>query len=327
MPLYAKTNSEGEFVFDWAWAEAAPRFGVRYYPKLVAAIPFTPVTGPRVLVRDPAQKPELVRMFSRVLDELAKELQASSVHVLFPTAEEAALFEAGGWTHRKGLQFHFENRGYATFEDFLTPFVTKKRTQIRRERSQLARDGVRIEHATGDQITPELARTMYDIYLTTVDKFSWGRRYLNRAFFETVAREMPHRLDWVLARKDGAPHDGIVAGAFNAKKGDRLYGRYWGAFEEVRFLHFNVCYYEGVDQCLRERIAVFEPGAGGEHKRARGFMPTVTHSVHRIYAPRFARAVNEFVAREAVAVEEHVREERAAFYGERGEEEEKEGDE
>jgi len=312
MPVYAKTNSEGEFVFDWAWADAAPRFGVRYYPKLIAAVPFTPVTGPRVLVRDPAQKAMFTRVFAAALDELAREMKASSVHVLFPTEEEATLFEEAGWLHRKGIQFHFENQGYATFEDFLAHFPTKKRTQIRRERSQVARDGLTLEHITKESMTPELAGVMYELYLTTVDKFRWGRRYLNRPFFEIIARDFAGRLDWVLAKRGSE----VVAGAFNAKKGDRLYGRYWGAFEEVKFLHFNVCYYEGVEQCLREKLAVFEPGAGGEHKRARGFLPTVTHSVHRIYSPRFSAAIADFVEREGESVDRVVREEREAFYGE-----------
>ena len=212
-----------------------------------------------------------------------------------------------GFLQRQDIQFHWHNRGYETFEDFLKDLPSKKRTQIRRERAQPARDGVTIRTVDPSEYTPELAKTMHRIYLTTVDKFTWGRRYLNARFFAMVAERFRHRLAWVVAEKDGE----VIAGAFNVEKGDRLYGRYWGGFVEMPFLHFNVCYYHGVERAIARKLAVFEPGAGGEHKRVRGFAPTVTRSAHTFVDPRLRAIVRPFFERERRAVQEHVDEARS----------------
>ena len=307
-PTYVKTGSEGEFVFDWSWADVAHRLGVRYYPKLVTAVPFTPATGARVLV-DPSkpadERDAIVRTVARALSEILPELRVSGAHVLFPREDELALWEDAGFAPRYGVQFHWRNQGYATFEDFLKSLPSKKRTQLRREAKQPAKDGVTIETLTPDAYTPSIVKTMFELYLTTVDKFTWGRQYLNQRFFEIVADRFRHRLAWVVARQGGTGGR-VVAGAFNVKKHRRLYGRYWGTFVELPFLHFNVCYYHGIQQCIAEGLEVFEPGAGGEHKRARGFSPTLTFSGHRLLDQRLRAVIEPHLARERAAVRAHV---------------------
>jgi hypothetical protein len=299
-PAYAKGHSEGEFVFDWSWADAAERMGVDYYPKLLFAVPFTPATGERVLVRPGENRTACVLAIAQAARQWTEGLGLSGVHVLFPREAEANDWEAAGYLRRLGIQFHWENRGYASWDDFLRSLPSKKRTQLRRESSQPARDGVRIETVPPDRITPEIVEAMFRFYLSTVDKFVWGRRYLNRSFFEAVAERFAHRLAWVVAWKGDEP----IAGAFNVRKGRTLYGRYWGAAPgvELPFLHFNVCYYHGIRECIALGLERFEPGAGGSHKRARGFVPTLTHSAHYLHDARLRGAVASFLARERAAV-------------------------
>lgn len=299
-PCYLKLNSEGEFIFDWGIARAAPRFGVDYYPKLLVAVPFTPATGSRFLVARGAD-PKLARAaFVAALDSLMRKMGLSSAHALFVTEDEADEGERIGMMRRRSLQFHWHNRGFSSFDDFLKTLPSKRRTQIRREMKAPAEQGLRIETLRSDAISPALADTAFELYLTTVDKFYWGRRYLNRAFFESVMGSMKDRVELVAA-KDGAGK--IIAGAINLR-GDRvLYGRYWGAHEERPFLHFNVCFYHSIERCIRDGIGTFEPGAGGEHKLARGFDPTSTHSVHLFRDHRFARAVEDFFDKERAAIE------------------------
>lgn len=306
-PAYIKTNSEGEFVFDWSWADLATRMGLEYYPKLVVSVPFTPATGDRILVAEGRDRGDTVALFAHAMRELTRELGLSSAHVLFPHEEEAKQLAASGFAMRYGVQYHFQNPGFASYEDFLKTLPQKKRTQIRRERKQPALDGVVIRTLTSDEITPAVARTMHELYTTTVDKYFYGRRYLNATFFDLISQRFNQRLAWVVAEKDQE----IVASAFNVKKDGVLYGRYWGAFEELPFLHFNVCYYHGVDEVIREGLAAFNPGAGGEHKRVRGFLPTITHSAHHVEDARMRGIVRSFLARERAAIEEHVAEERA----------------
>jgi uncharacterized protein len=302
LPLYLKMNSEGEFVFDWAWADASRRMGAPYYPKLVAGVPFTPASGARLLVRPDCAVPRatLVRLFADALRKTVDTSEVSSAHVLFPHLDEAQLWEDAGFIGRSGVQYQFHNPGYADFEAFLQTLPSKKRTQIRRERKQPERDGVQI--TTERELTAETIEAMHHFYGLTVDQFMYGRRYLNRKFFELVASRFAHRLAWVIARKDGKP----IAGAFNVKKGKTLYGRYWGASETLPFLHFNVCYYHGVEECIREGLSKFEPGAGGEHKRVRGFAPTETFSAHYVKHQRLQSAVHDFVRRERAAIRDVV---------------------
>jgi predicted N-acyltransferase len=301
-PTYMKTSSEGEFVFDWSWADLARRIGTEYYPKLVTAVPFTPATGARVLTRPGDDRALRVSMMARALVQAAPEIGAHGVHALFPTEAEVESWVAAGYLLRYGIQYHFRNKGYATFEDFLKTLPSKKRTQIRREAKQPAKDGVVIERLGPDDYTPAVTRRMFELYLTTVDKFMWGRRYLNLKFFELLVERFRHRLAWVVAKKDGD----IIAGAFNVERGKRLYGRYWGATVDLPFLHFNVCYYHGIEECIARGLEVFEPGAGGEHKRARGFDPTITYSAHWIQDLRMRGILRDFVIRERAAIEAHV---------------------
>jgi predicted N-acyltransferase len=300
-----KGNSEGEFVFDWSWADLAHRLGLAYYPKLVVSAPFTPATGDRLLVASTHDRAEITRLFVGVLQELAREVPLSGAHVLFPREAEARAWWETGMMRRAGVQYHWRNGGWSTWEDFLASFNAKRRHQLKREWAQLAKDGVVVETLAPDAYDRRAADTMYELYVTTVDKFRWGRRYLNPRFFRLVAERWKDRLAWVFATKG----KDVIAGAFNVKKGDRLYGRYWGVRDEaarIPFLHFNVCYYHGVRQCLAEGLTVFEPGAGGEHKRARGFAPTMTHSAHWLADARFSAIVRPHLVREQEAIERYV---------------------
>jgi predicted N-acyltransferase len=310
-PAYVKGNSEGEFVFDWSWADVAARMGIAYYPKLVFAIPFTPATGDRALIAPGEDRDEVIGAFAEAARALCSEAQLSSAHVLFPREAEAGAWERAGFLPRLGLQYHWENAGYLTLDDFLARFNAKKRHQLRREMAQPAKSEIAIETLGAGALDATAVRAMYAFYCSTVDKFHWGRRYLTERFFPLVAARFAHRLAWVVARQRGE----LVAGAFNVKKGDRLYGRYWGASPEVAdepFLHFNVCYYHGIRECIAEGLSVFEPGAGGEHKKARGFLPTLTHSAHFVADARLRRLLSTHLDRERSAIREHVLEERAA---------------
>jgi uncharacterized protein len=304
-PAYLKGNSEGEFVFDFSWARfAEEKLGLDYYPKLIVAVPFTPATGPRWLIDPDADRGLLERAFAGILGAVVKELGLSSAHVLFLPGEQARAFGDAGLVHRAGVQFHWTNAGYRSFDDFLARFGSKRRNQIRRERRELERQGTRLELLTGADITEEIADTMFEFYRSTVQKFYWGRQYLNQKFFREVCARMPERIHVVLARD--AASGRAIAGAFNLIGGGALYGRYWGAREERPFLHFNVCYYAGIEDAIRRGLRLFEPGAGGEHKLARGFEPTLTHSVHYLADRRFDRAVRDFVVHEREALTEHV---------------------
>ncbi|HKY38597.1 MAG TPA: GNAT family N-acetyltransferase [Polyangiaceae bacterium] len=302
-PAYVKTNSEGEFVFDYAWArhsETALR--TPYYPKLLLAVPFTPATGPRILMRPDVDQKRVLQAFARGIPQLCGALPASGAHVLFlPEADSAAL-EQLGYAERRGVQFHWENPGYQSFDDFLSRMNSKRRNQLRRERREMRDRNVEIRALSGRDLTPELIDFVFDFYLSTVEKFAWGRQYLCRELFEEIAKTMPDELHVVVARQQGR----LVGGAFNFLGKDALYGRYWGATQEVPFLHFNVCFYFGIEECIRRGLRKFEPGAGGEHKIARGFEPTVTFSSHLLRHPQLDRAVREFLKRESEAVGLHV---------------------
>jgi predicted N-acyltransferase len=308
MPAYEKTHSEGEFVFDWGWADAAMRAGIAYYPKLVVAVPFTPATGRRLLRAQGVALAEAARLAAAAIRLVVRERGLSSAHVLFSHADECAALEREGFARREGVQFHWHNEGYTSFDDFLSRFQAKKRHALKRERAQLARDAITVETVRGEALSPSMARELYELYTTTVDKFTWGRRYLSEAFFRLLLERFRHRLELVLARD---AHRMLVAGAINASRGTRLYGRYWGAFEERPFLHFNVCYYHSIEDAIARGLSTFEPGAGGEHKLARGFDPTITYSAHWIEDDRLDRAVRAFLAREVPAMRAAVERERA----------------
>lgn len=301
-PLYLKSHSLGEFVFDQGWAEAAQRAGIPYYPKLVVGVPFTPATGRRFLYRDEGDRDRIAATLARALRELCRRNHLSSVHVNFCLSDELRALTAEGFVQRTGYQFMWVNPGWSTFDDYLAAFKSKRRVQIKRERRELADQGVEIRLHAGDDIPDDLFGPMFRLYKTTIDKLYWGRQYLNERLFELLRQRWKKRLRFFVARRN----DRIVAGTFTVHKGDTLYGRYWGAFEDIRFLHFNVCYYASIEYCLAQGIPRFEPGAGGEFKYLRGFDAYPTESAHYLAEPRLAAAVADFVERERSAVQAEI---------------------
>jgi predicted N-acyltransferase len=297
-PLYAKGHSQGEFVFDHGWASAAARAGIPYYPKLLVAVPFTPVAGARFLTAPGAPRDEIVAALAGALEDLCGEARLSSVHVNFCLPDEVAALRARGWLHRTGWQYHWTNAGFATFDDYLASLRSKRRNQVRRERRGLAEERIEIVTLAGDEIPDALFRRMFTLYRTTIDKLPWGQQYLDWRFFELARARLRSRLCFIVARQDGE----VIAGTFNVQKGDALYGRYWGAVRELRYLHFNVCYYAAIEYCIAHGLRRFEPGAGGEFKLLRGFDATRTDSMHWITDPRFADAVRRFLVQERRAV-------------------------
>jgi hypothetical protein len=293
-PLYLKGHSEGEFVFDWGWADAAERAGIAYYPKLLVGVPFTPVSGARLLSAPGEDRGLRLRQLAAALAELCAGNRLSGAHVNFCREDERDALAAAGFLPRLGFQYHWRNAGFASFDDWLAALRSKRRNQVRREQRALAEQGVLIERLVGDAIPDSLFGPMFEIYLTTVRGNPWGRRYLNARFFELLAARFRSRLCFVVARAGGE----IVAGTLNVQKGDALYGRYWGALRPLRHLHFNVCYYAGIAHCIEQGLARFEPGAGGEYKQLRGFDATATWSCHWLADARLRRAVERFLERE-----------------------------
>ena len=299
-PCYIKTHSMGEYVFDHAWADAYHRAGLDYYPKLQVCVPFTPATGRRLLIAadaDPMTRDALIAG----LRAWRAKIEASSVHVTFPTKEEWAAMGALGFLQRTGQQFHFVNEGYADFEGFLGSLASRKRKMIRRERREALAPGITIEALTGAAIKPEHWKAFYDFYIDTGSR-KWGRPYLTRAFFETVGAAMPERILLVMAKREGR----YIAGAINFIGDDALYGRNWGAIEEHPFLHFEVCYYQAIDWAISHGLKRVEAGAQGEHKLARGYRAVPTYSAHEIPDKRFARAIDDYLTRERAAIDEAI---------------------
>jgi uncharacterized protein len=295
--LYLKTDSYGEYIFDWEWARAYQQYGLSYYPKLVVAVPFTPATGPKLLLRPDLDLTTRARVTKALLDaaeDLGTEYGVSSSHALFLPKEELSEFTKRGFTARHSLQFHWRNQGYETFSDYLEALSGKRRRQILRERRQLSGEGLKILHLTGDALLPEHATLMHGFYLSTLEG-KWGVPYLNWAFFEEVFRTMKDRIMLVLA-SDGA--DIPVAGALFFFKGRSLFGRYWGTVQHTRNLHFELCYYQAIDFAIARGFNLFEAGAQGEHKLARGFLPSLTYSAHKIRDPGFGHAIGEYIESE-----------------------------
>ena len=292
-PAYVKLHSQGEFVFDWSWAEAYSRHGLEYYPKLISAIPFTPSTGPRLLVHPDAPAPAVKRALAAGAVEVSKAMRASSFHWLFPRSADAASLEECGLLVRSGCQFHWTNRGYRDFADYLDALTSKRRKEIRRERRDAASAPVDIEIHDGHTATEEHWRAYHALYSSTYDR-KWGYPALTRSFFESVAESLPEQTLLVLARRDG----GYVAGAHCFVGGDTLFGRNWGCTEHHRGLHFEICYYRLIEYCIRRRLRRFDAGAQGEHKITRGFLPVETRSAHWVRDPRFREAIGRFLAEE-----------------------------
>ncbi len=294
-PLYVKFNSEGEFVYDHGWAHAAERAGISYYPKLLVGVPFTPVTGARFLVAEGQDRTQWAKQFGATLRDMCDNEDISGVHVNFCREGEMEALREIGFDVRLGFQYHWKNRDYENFEDYLQRFRSKRRNQIRRERRELERQGIQIEFSVGDEIDLDVVSNMYRFYLANIENHHyWGRQYLNRDFFDLIAERFRSRLQITLARQGGE----AVAGTLNVFKGDVLYGRYWGTDRPLRHLHFNTCYYAPIEFCIERGLARFEPGAGGEYKQVRGFDAEPTSSVHYLKDDRLADAIRDYLARE-----------------------------
>jgi predicted N-acyltransferase len=293
-PLYVKQHSEGEFVFDWGWADAAQRAGIDYYPKLLVGVPFTPVTGARFLTAPGADRARAISRLGAGLREICDANRLSGVHVNFCLPEEKEALAGDGYLLRVGLQYHWHNAGYESFDDYLGRLRSKRRNQVKRERRGVREEGVSTEVIRGEAIADALLEPMFRCYRSTVDHHFYGRRYLNRAFFELLGERFRDRLCFVVAKRG----DRIVAGTTNVVKGDALYGRYWGALEPVRYLHFDVCYYAAIEHCIDAGLARFEPGAGGDYKFLRGFDAQPTYSLHYLADARLAQAVARYLESE-----------------------------
>ena len=299
-PLYGKSHSQGEYVFDHSWADAFERAGGRYYPKLQMAVPFTPVTGRRFLTRPGYEAVGRSALLQGMI-QVATENDLSSAHISFCTEDEAKQGAAMGLLHRLGQQFHWQNANYAQFDDFLTGLSSRKRKQIRKERAQAQNFGGEIISLTGDDIQPHHWDAFWQFYQDTGAR-KWGRPYLTRAFFDALHDTMRDEVLLVLAQRDGRS----VAGALNLIGRDTLFGRYWGALEHHPCLHFELCYYQAIDFAITHGLGRVEAGAQGEHKLARGYMPVATHSLHWIADPAFRDAVEQFLVAEKEAVAEDI---------------------
>ncbi len=302
-PCYLKFNSYGELVFDWAWADAYRRSGKAYYPKLVVASPYTPATAPRILVAPgPAQR-EHADALIRGANRVAERLEVSSLHWLFTTHEETGLLEAQGLMRRTGCQFHWSNAGYTSFEDFLAAFTAEKRKKVKRERRRVREAGIRIRRVPGDEATESEWVCFHRLYEGTFDKRG-GLPTLSLPFFQEIGETMGRQLLLVLAYHGSE----IVAAAFDLVGERSLYGRHWGCFRDFHSLHFEACYYQGLEYCIEQGLGRFEPGAQGEHKISRGFLPTATWSAHWIADPRFRAAIRGALDREARAMHDYLEE-------------------
>lgn len=306
MPLYLKTHSYGEYVFDWAWADAYHRHGLHYYPKLLSAVPFTPVSGRRALARN---RQDALRLVAAAL-EFAQQLGVSSFHSLFPTREQARCMEESGMMLRRAVQFHWFNRGYADFEQFLAGMTHDKRKKVRQDRRKVREAGIDFRWVEGTGISAEDWTFFFRCYRQTYREHR-STPYLNLEFFRRIGRTMPENLLLVVARRNGRP----IAASLNVHNGRHMYGRYWGALEYHPSLHFETCYYQTIEYCIARGIAVFEGGARGEHKLARGLEPVETLSAHWLAHPQFSRAIRDYLARETENMEHYVDElnERSPF--------------
>lgn len=302
IPLYRKAHSWGEFVFDWSWARAWSQAGLSYYPKLVSMAPFTPATGPRLLAAAAGNAARIRAQLARALVEFAEDEGMSSAHVLFIDERDRDALSGANHLLRKDCQFHWFNRGYASFDEFLASFRAEKRKKALRERRRVAEGGIEFDTYSGAEIDADLWRTVFEFSAGTFAAHG-HEHYLNAAFFMTVAQTMPESVMVKVARRRRRP----IASSIFFRSDEALYGRYWGAAADFHSLHFEACYYQGVEYCIEHGVARFEPGTQGEHKVPRGFEPTATWSAHYIADRRFARAIDAYLAEERAAVDEYMR--------------------
>jgi predicted N-acyltransferase len=296
-PAYLKAHSRGEYVFDAGWADAYERAGGNYYPKLQVSVPFTPATGRRLLVPDTENAEPIRQGLARGLIELAKLRDASSVHVTFAPENEWRLLGELGFLQRNDQQFHWENAGYATFDDFLNALAARKRKAIKRERREALEHGIEVQWLTGSDLTETVWDHFFAFYIETGSR-KWGRPYLTRQFYSLIGETMPDKVLLVMAKRAGR----TIAGAINFIGSDTLFGRHWGAIEHHPFLHFELCYYQAIEYAIQHKLRRVEAGAQGEHKLARGYMPVTTYSAHYIADPSLRRAIADYLKRERAYV-------------------------
>jgi hypothetical protein len=308
MPLYRKGHSRGEFVFDFSWANAYAQHGLKYYPKLLTAIPFTPVRGPRMLAAAGADQSAIAAALVKAAKDYARSEHLSSWHVLFPSEENLMTLKSAGLIERRDCQFHWFNQGYESFDAFLATFTAEKRKKAKRERRRVADAGIEFDTRLGGEMDNALWRAVYEFYADTFYRHG-HEPYLNLDFFKRIAATMPDKLMLKIARHGASP----IAVAIFFVSEDALFGRYWGAGGNFHSLHFETCYYQGIEYCIEHKLQRFEPGTQGEHKVPRGFVPTLTSSAHDIVDMRFSAAIRDFAVREArgvdryaAAVNEHV---------------------
>ena len=307
MPLYIKTDSQGEFIFDWSWADAYYRNGLDYYPKLVSSIPFTPASGPRILISNKARSPEIIKEVSNALKKITKDSNFSSVHILLAGKDEIANFSDQDFSLRTSYSFHWFNKDYTSFNHFLEDMTSRQRKNIKKERNKIIEQGISLIRVTGNEITLEMIESFYQFYQVTYLKRGM-RGYLNFEFFKKIVETIPESIMLVLAQN---PSGQYVAGALNFFDQEKLYGRYWGCLEEYDSLHFETCYYQGIEFCIDEKLHSFDPGVQGEHKIKRGFCPIETFSAHWIKDLRFKEAIDDFLDREREHVLEYNQDRRA----------------
>lgn len=305
MPLYLKYHSYGEYVFDWSWADAYSRHGMDYYPKLLGAIPFTPATGQRLCIAEGCDYATVFKFVTENIRRLAEEEKVSSIHFLFPTPEDSAQLRALGFPQRRGAQYHWFNQGFESFDEFLATFSSRKRKNLSKERRRVSEQNLQLVTLEGCDVSPEIWQRFYYFYQMTYAKRSGHGGYLEQDFFEKIAQTLSEHIVLVLTydhNRDGE----IIAGALNFRDDKTLYGRYWGCIVEYEFLHFEACYYQGIEYCIANKLDKFDPGAQGEHKIKRGFTPIETWSNHWVADDEFRVAIDDFLLRDNQSVARYI---------------------
>jgi len=303
-PLYIKLHSQGEYVFDHSWANAYQNAGGNYYPKLQASIPFSPVTGNRILIKNKTDKKslgEIIKLFGKIVEDHTNALNFSSAHITFCSDFEAKNLSKIGFLHRIGEQFHWKNNNYKNFNDFLLSLSSRKRKTINKERTYIKNSKIEIIQKSGDNITSEDINNMFEFYINTTNK-KWGSAYLNKKFFNLILNKFSNKLLIIFAKEDGI----IIAGALHIIGKTTLFGRYWGLLKDVKFLHFELCYYQAIEWAISHKINFVEGGAQGFHKVQRGYLPVETHSSHYIRNDKFKKAVREFIVEESNIIEKDI---------------------
>ena len=298
VPSYLKTNSSGEYVFDYEWANAYHRAGGQYYPKLQISIPYTPVTGSRFLIDETYNYDEILEYISSEIISICPKIEASSAHITFLTKKESQKLEKLGWLIRKDQQFHWENKNYNTFSDFLSTLSSRKRKNIKKERSKFIDSDIKIEHLTKDKINDEHWDYFYEFYIDTTTR-KWGQDYLKKEFFNNIGSTMKNEILLIMAKKDNQ----YIAGALNFLGKNTIYGRNWGSLVDYKFLHFELCYYQAIEYAIKNKIKIVEAGAQGTHKISRGYSPVITYSAHWMKERNFHEAVKKYLDYEVLEVE------------------------